>query len=132
MKKLLSVFLAAMLILSLSSAALASEEVPAGMITGGWEITAYEPEGAALPEEVQAAFEKAMETLDGATCVPVRLLAAQVVAGMNYCILSQITPVVPDAKTRWALVYIYADLEGNAEILNIYELYIDRHAQPAE
>jgi hypothetical protein len=40
--------------------------------------------------------------------------------------------VVPDAKPAWALVYIYADLEGNAEIKNIYEIYIDRHSEPAE
>ena len=50
---------------------------------------------------------------------------------MNYCILCQITPVVPDAVPTWALVYIYADLQGNAEITNVYDLYIDRHSTPA-
>ena len=35
-------------------------------------------------------------------------------------------------QPAWALVYIYADLEGNAEILNVYELYIDQHAHPVE
>ena len=54
------------------------------------------------------------------------------VAGTNYCILCQITPVVPDATPAWALVYIYADLDGNAEITNVYELYIDRHSTPAD
>ena len=28
--------------------------------------------------------------------------------------------------------YIHADPEGNADITNVYELYIDRHSTPAE
>ena len=61
---------------------------------------------------------------------PVALLSTQLVAGMNYCILCQITPVVPNPEPSWALVYIYADLQGNAEIMNVYELYIPRHSMP--
>ena len=85
-----------------------------------------------LPEDAQAAFGKALDGLVGAEYTPVALLSTQVVAGMNYCILCQITPVVPDATPTWALVYIYADLQGNAEISNVYELYIDRHSTPAD
>ena len=125
MKKLVSALLALVLVLSLS-AALASE----GMMTGGWEIVPAE--GAVLPDEAVAALEKAVEKLDGASYVPVTLLATQIVAGTNYCILCQVTPVVPDAKPAWALVYIYADLEGNASISNVYELYIDKHVYPPE
>ena len=124
MKKFVSVLLA--LVLSLS-AALASEEPEPGLMTGGWETVTEE--GAFLPDEAVAALEKALEKLDGASYAPVTLLATQIVAGTNYCILCRVTPVVPDAKTAWALVYVYADLEGNAEILNVYELYIDKHAQ---
>ena len=97
-------------------------------LMGGWAIVPAEAN--ALPEDAQAAFDKAMETLVGAEYTPVALLGTQVVAGTNYCILCQISPVVPDPVPSWALVYIYADLEGNAEILNVYELYIDRHSQP--
>ena len=122
MKKFVSALLALVLVLSLSSA-LASE----GMMTGGWEIVPQE--GAVLPDDAVAALEKAVEKLDGASYVPVTLMATQVVAGTNYCILCQVTPVVPDAVPYWALVYVYADLEGNAEIMNVYELYIDKHAQ---
>ena len=122
MKKFVSALLTLVLVLSLSSA-LASE----GMMTGGWEIVPQE--GAVLPDEAVAALEKAVEKLDGASYVPVTLMATQVVAGTNYCILCQVTPVVPDAVPSWALVYVYADLEGNAEIMNVYELYIDKHAQ---
>ena len=122
MNKLVSALLSLVLVLSLS-AALASE----GMMTGGWEIVPAE--GAVLPDEAVAALEKALEKMDGASYVPVTLMATQIVAGTNYCILCQVTPVVPDAKPAWALVYVYADLEGNAEIMNVYELYIDKHAQ---
>ena len=122
MKKFVSALLALVLVLSLSSA-LASE----GMMTGGWEIVPQE--GAVLPDDAVAALEKAVEKLDGASYVPVTLMATQVVAGTNYCILCQVTRVVPDAVPSWALVYVYADLEGNAEIMNVYELYIDKHAQ---
>ena len=70
--------------------------------------------------------------MDSAQYIPVALLATQPVAGINYCILCQIVPVVPDPEPGWALVYIYADLQGNAEIMNVYELYIDRHSTPKE
>lgn len=108
--------------------ALCAVSAPAEIMTGGWQMALQE--AAPLPEEAQAAFDKATENLDGAEYTPAALLATQVVAGMNYCILCQVTPVTPDAAPAWALVYIYADLEGNAEILNVYELYIERHAFP--
>ena len=97
-------------------------------LDGGWQNVPCE--AAELPEDAQAAFDKALDGLVGAQYTPVALLSTQVVAGMNYCILCQVTPVTPDAAPAWALVYIYADLEGNAEILNVYELYIERHAFP--
>ena len=103
-----------------------SEDRP--RMVGGWNIVPHEAEE--LPENAQAAFDKATEDLDGAEYTPVALMATQVVAGMNYCILCQITPVVPDAEPTWALVYIYADLQGNAEIMNVYELYIAQHSTP--
>ena len=103
-----------------------SEDRP--RMVGGWNIVPHEAEE--LPEDAQAAFDKATEDLDGAEYTPVALMATQVVAGMNYCILCQITPVVPDAEPTWALVYIYADLQGNAEIMNVYELYIAQHSTP--
>ena len=95
-------------------------------MSGGWANAPHE--AGELPAEAQAAFDKAVEGLVGAQYVPVALLSTQLVAGMNYCILCQITPVVPNAASTWALVYIYADLEGNATITNVYELYIDRHS----
>lgn len=124
MKRLVCLGIALVLMLAVCAAS-------AEMMVGGWELT--EAQGAALADEgAQAAFEKATKELDGANYVPVALLGKQLVAGMNYCILCQVTPVVPDAKPAWALVYIYADLQGNASISNVYEVYIDRHSQPQE
>lgn len=120
MKKLLTL----LLVILCASAALAEP------MADGWQNVPHE--AAALPDDAQAAFDKALEGLDGAEYTPVTLLSTQVVAGMNYCTLCQITPVVPDATPSWALVYIYADLQGNAEITNVYELYIDRHSTPAQ
>ena len=102
----------------------------AEMLSGGWQMI---PHGAAeLPEDAQAAFDRALEALDGAEYTPVALLGTQLVAGTNYCILCQITPVVPDAVPHWALVYIYADLQGGAEITNVYDLDIPGCWNPAE
>ena len=124
MKKALILLVALGLVLAVISA-------NAEQIVGGWTPVVQEEAGK-LPEDAQAAFDKVTEQLDGASYTPVALLSTQVVAGTNYCILCQITPVVPDPVPTWALVYIYADLQGNAEILNIYELYIAQHAFPAE
>ena len=121
MKKIISLFLILLLCVS---------PTMAEPMAGGWQSIPHE--AAELPDDAQTAFDKALEGLVGANYVPVALLSTQVVAGMNYCILCQITPIVPDATQTWALVYIYADLEGNAEIANVYDLYIDRHSTPAE
>ena len=44
------------------------------------------------------------------------LLATQVVAGRNYRLLCKATVVSPDAASTYAIVTVYADLEGGAEI----------------
>ena len=126
MKKWVS--LALILVLAMSIAPACGE-----MILGGWENIPCE--AGELPEDAQSAFDKAKEKLeemdDGAVYTPVKLLSTQVVAGMNYCILCQRTPVTPDAAPVWTLVYLYADLQGGVEILNVYDLYIAQHAYPA-
>jgi len=113
------------LVLLFSAASLAEE---AAVEPGAWENIPHE--AAELPADAQAAFDKALEGMVGAGYTPVALLSTRVDAGTHYCILCQITPVVPDAAANWTLVYIHADPEGNAEITNLYELYIDRHSAP--
>ena len=89
-------------------------------------------EAVELPVDAQAAFDKATRGLLGAHYVPVTLLSTQMANGTNYCILCQITAVVPNAEPTWALVYIHADPDGRATIANVYELYIQKHSEPTE
>lgn len=85
---------------------------------GGWTIA----DDTAMTDELRAIFEKALEELVGVNYVPVACLGTQVVAGTNYCFLTQGTVVYPDAVPQFKLVYVYADLEGNAQLLNIVDM----------
>ena len=74
-----------------------------------------------ITEEIQSAFDKAMENLDGVNYIPVAVLGVQ---DEVCCILCKATAVYPEAKPYNVLVY----LNGN-EIQNIYELWIEKHAE---
>ena len=87
------------------------------VIDGGW-AKAASPE---ITDEFKAVFEKATSTLAGVEYVPVAYLASQVVAGMNHCVLCKATPTVPGAEASYSVVYVYEDLNGNAEITDIVE-----------
>lgn len=106
----------------------AAEATDSEPIVGGWTMT----EGAALTDEAKAAFEKALEGLTGVAYQPIAQVATQVVAGTNYCILCEARVVYPDAVPYYALVYIYADLNGGAELLNIAVLDIGDIAETGE
>ena len=94
---------------------------PSEPISGGWAKC----KDTTITNEAKNALEKASETLAGATYKPVALLGTQVVAGTNYLIICEMTATVPDAKTDYALVTVYADLEGNAEITDVVEFVAD-------
>ena len=114
MKRLVCLGIALVLMLTVCAAS-------AEMMVGGWELA--EAQGAALADEgAQAAFEKATKELDGANYVPVALLGKQLVAGMNYRYICESTAVLPGAEMTYALVTVYQDLEGNAEITEIIRL----------
>ncbi len=130
--RILIPLLAALLLLSLAACGKTEPErepAEAG-ISGGWTVTPAQ--AAALPEDAQTAFDKAVAARNDGTYIPVALLSTQVVAGTNYCVFCQITPKEADAAPFWALVYIYADLQGNAELTNVYDLDIPRHWAPAQ
>ncbi len=99
-----------------------------GTESGGWAAA----ESPAVTEEFGKVFEKAAAELDGVDYVPVAYLASQVVAGTNHCVLCKATPVVPDAKTTYAIVYIYEDLEGNAEITEVVSSDADAQSAGGE
>lgn len=89
----------------------ASEEI----LPGGWQAN---QEDASVDQnaDVEKAFTKATEGLDGTSYEGVAYLASQVVAGTNYCILCRTAAVVPDPQYSYSLVRIYADLDGNAKV----------------
>ena len=107
----------------------AAEEPSSEALLGGWEMTEHEAQE--LPEDAQKAFDAAKKKLTDGEYTPVSLLATQLVEGTNYCILCQVDPKDATGQ-KWALVYIYADLQGNAEIMNTYDLYIAQHSMPKE
>ena len=86
-----------------------------GEITGGWT----KADSPVITDAFKKVFTKAMKNLDGVDYIPVAYLASQVVAGTNHCVLCKATPVVPDGKTTYAMVTVYEDLSGNAEITEI-------------
>ena len=88
-------------------------------MSGGWEI--YDNEANVLPEDVQAAFDKAEETFTGSELKPVAYIASQVVAGTNYMILCEATTTTETPSTSYQMVIVYADLNGNAEITQMKE-----------
>lgn len=110
MKKLTAVILA--LILAVCA-------VPALALTGGWELSDVKAD---IPEEAYTAFSAAMEGFTGVSYEPVALLGTQVVAGINYSFLCKAQIVVPDAEPYYAIVCVYAGVDGTNEILGIAPL----------
>ncbi len=90
-------------------------------IDGGWGSSAG-ASYAVIPEEAQAAFDKASADLaDGAPALEA-LLATQVVSGTNYMFLcsGDLGGEFPDRYQQ--VVIVYAGLDGNAQITNVCTL----------
>ena len=91
------------------------DDVP---LVGGWALS-NSPE---VTDEVRSVLDKAASWVDDVGFEPVAYVASQVVAGFNYLILckEEYSLSVSGAVT-YALVTIYEDLQGNAEITSIAE-----------
>lgn len=85
-----------------------------GLLLGGWN-TDVDPE---ITDELKAVFEKGTEALD-VDLEPYSYFASQLVAGTNHCFLCMAAPVDPEAETSFCFVFLYEDLEGNVELLDI-------------
>ena len=83
-------------------------------IDGGWT----KPASPVVTEELKKILDKACETLAGMEYIPVAYLGSQVVAGTNHSFLCKARASYEDAEAYYAVVTVYEDLEGNAEILN--------------
>ena len=91
-------------------------EIVTGGPMGGWQDMVP-----AVTEESQKALENALEKLVGAEYKEIACLRTQIVAGTNYCLLCEITPVVPNAESHYAIVIVYEDLDGNAQITDVFD-----------
>ena len=125
MKKWIAIVLLAVMLFSLAACGQKKEE-PAAV--GGWTLN----DSGELSAEAKAAFDKAMEGLMGVNYTPVALLGTQLVSGTNYSILAEATVVYPDAQPYYAVVTVYEDLQGKAEIRNIAALDLGRIAESGE
>lgn len=92
--------------------------LPEEGLMGGWAYV----EDPALTDEVEAKLEAALQNQVGASYAIVAYVGEQVVAGLNRCLLVQVTPVVPNARPHYALAYIYTDLEGNSSLTQVIDL----------
>ena len=120
MKKLISILLVFVMAAALLTVSvMADSDVPI-TLTGGWSA-AESPE---ITAEVQELLDRAAEGLLGVDYTPVAYLGSQLVAGTNHCVLCQAKAVYPGAEPYYALVYIYEDLDGGVEVLDIQTLDI--------
>ena len=110
MTKMIVLLLAILLVASLIPAAVAEPQ-----LSGGW-TAADDP---TVTEERNELFFKALGKLVGVDYMPVAYLGSQVVAGTNHCFLCLSRIVIPDAIPNYKLIFIYEDLQGNAQIMNI-------------
>ena len=94
--------------------------LPEEGLMGGW----YYAEDPAFTDEDEAKLEAALQNQVGASYAIVANVGEQVVAGLNRCLLVQVTPVVPDAQPHFALAYVYTDLEGNSSLTQVIDLDI--------
>ena len=96
-------------------------------LDGGWELV--RGDAAALPEDVQAAFDKATAEFTGSDLKPVAYVAYQVVSGRNYMVLCEATTVTQDPVTSYQMLVIYADLNGNATLTTLKDFDLTAYTQ---
>jgi hypothetical protein len=99
----------------------AVEDLP---LAGGWQIIDGSLSMSKNPE-AKAAFKKATGKLEGASYKAIAVLASQVVAGMNYAVLCRETPA-DGSEAHIKIAYIYADLQGDAEVIGFQTLIGDQ------
>ena len=114
MKKIAALFLA---LTMLAGVCLASAET----LLGGWTVLEdHDPND--IEDRAEHALEQALQGLVGAKYDDEAVLGYQIVSGINYCILCRVTPVVPNAVSHWALVYVHEAPDGACSILAVEDL----------
>ena len=87
------------------------------VLPGGYSA----PETPEVTDAAKDALAAALEQLEGADYEAIALLGEQVVAGTNYKLLCKVTAVDPGAEASYAIVTVYADLDGNAKISEVVD-----------
>ena len=135
-KRLLAVITAAVLMTVLGACGNRQESVPASSASAasdseegsaapgtadGWVLN-DDSTGGFVPDEAQAAFDKAAEAFAGQEFDIIAYLGSQVVAGTNHMFLCRGTMVTQEPVVGLKVVIVYEDLEGNAEISKVTDL----------
>lgn len=91
----------------------AKVNVTAEVIDGGWVA----PETPDVTEEAGKALQAAVSQMVGAQYNPLALMGTQVVAGTNYCLLCEITPVVENPESHYSVVTVYQGADGTTSVV---------------
>ena len=93
-------------------------EISTEKLAGGWEV-AEDRSSVVIPQYAKDIFDKAAEKLVGNELEPMALLGTQIVAGTNYAFLCFSTLQTEETINGIQVVTVYADLKGNADVINI-------------
>ena len=86
-------------------------------VAGGW--TSFTDTTPAATKDERGVFDQATKGLVGVNYELVRVLGTQVVAGTNYLVLCQGTPVTQNPTNQLYLATLYVDLQGNAQLTKV-------------
>lgn len=93
---------------------------PEANITGGWQNS----ESPAITPELRTVFDKAMDGFVGVGYEPIAYLGSQIVVGTNHAFFCKAQVIYPNSLPYFAIVYVYEDLEGKAEIAEIASMTV--------
>ena len=85
--------------------------------SGSWEKS----ESPEIDHDAQAALANAEKTVEGVSFKPIAFLGSQVVSGMNFRLLCEVTYNDGSVEPFFAIVHVYEDLEGNASISEVFD-----------
>ncbi|MBR0418856.1 MAG: hypothetical protein IJI66_06780 [Erysipelotrichaceae bacterium] len=89
-------------------------------LLGGWTIA--DVSRTDLADDEQEIWNKAVESLLGVDYEPVTVLATQVVSGTNYAFLAHATTVTAEPVSKYVIMKVYKDLEGNVSVSSINDI----------
>lgn len=100
-------------------------------ICGGWNA-ATEFTSPKIPKNAELAFDKATESITGASYEPVAYLGSQIVSGTKYAFLCKITTVTANPTSSINVVIVYNDLSNNAAIVNTKKVKVTDYTNNKE